>query len=1186
MVRTGVPAIVMMLLVLLAPATIGTVPDGTVAEKGPVIKEDGPSGPILEKVQAPAEGQIQDGPMDMIRSDLMLSGARPSIEGVGLSQGFDASKMGNIVSPGEGLPYQMTSSEIVPSLTRASDLENEKGYYDCANGSLVEVPMEVVAGTLSYVPEGQSDLRDWYKLRLVDVEPIPNSPNGLHWIRLHLLSYSNGTGGTEGLYEYKVIEGTPPTLESDYGDTLGITVLYYDPWQGLTYLGGEVFFYDDMDDTDGTSHRSGWYYNCTSPVASTGQEDLDGFANGLTEVGWYYIGINLDYYIKTGAPARGTYSVRYELMVDTSERISSDEGANIRETAMENAPSGESTITSHTDHVDWYKFKGTDTSKIWNQSFTINRTMGLGGRIGEVLYDTWVYVYVMMQNPGADGSFGTSDDGWEGYFWTFSFYLSGGGFVSNPAQSVSLTVNNTYTSSPDRYVYLGLYVEPAKILISGSTIIAFLDPDWSTVTNITMDYHIREEQFNQRPLISSLSVSSSNPNYPTQGDLRDTFTFDVIYSDPDNDPPGRLDLFVGPKKDVWTTFSLLGKDKDPSDTKFSDGKTYQIRLSGEELGSYPVHHSVKVNGTDRMQEWSLRVALPSKDRWMNDTLFVFDDRPVVLNVDFEDIDPLTEDGGRYSILLEKRTGNGPFDDPENDFRGFNIWDASGSRWVTDISVVPIKVNISRDPSEGWLLYLEPLPNAHGDAVIRLRAYDDHSSIERNVPVIVDSVNDPPAFLSVTAGTRTFPVTEVLPQKYKVDLKGQYDLNEDTTYTIDLNAVDTDPEADRGQLVYGFVPSRSDNWDVDPVLDADSGQVTIKPTNNDAKGKSSRMTFEVTDGPDTAELEVLFTVKNVNDMPELSVPDTTLEADQGDRLRIQPVGRDMDMGDTLVYSVNMVDDLGTQYGSVISQLPFFDPVKGVDWDIDTATGEFWFEPSHDGIWRDPGALLMERTIYIVIQVKDKSGAIATVQITVRLFKADIWVPRTPELTYDIDDTDPITPGVQGLTIELTAGEFDTVLYPGWEYSWELGDGSRVTGRTVTHTYLQEGYRSISLRLTKDSSNSNPRFLNITLEAPEEEKPEPPGGGNGGSGWMIITIIAFVLVLIVLIVVALLFLRGRGGREASEGGQGSLPSGQDRALGPSYQQKALPTKGPEGRCPKCGAPVSSGWFICPSCKTQLN
>jgi hypothetical protein len=399
----------------------------------------------------------------------------------------------------------------------------------------------------------------------------------------------------------------------------------------------------------------------------------------------------------------------------------------------------------------------------------------------------------------------------------------------------------------------------------------------------------------------------------------------------------------------------------------------------------------------------------------------------------------------------------------------------------------------------------------------------------------------------------------------------------------------DPEGDKGPLVFAAVPSRTDNWDNEPTLDPTTGVLTVLPTNNDVIRKSSRMTFSVTDGIDLSELELLFNVRNVNDPPELTVRDTSLEVDQGETLRVQPMGKDIDPDDVLTYSTNFEEDLGTEQGTVMDQLPFFDPLKGVDWDIDTATGEVWFEPSSDEIWRDPSALLMERTISLVIQVKDRSGAIARVIVTVKLFKMDIWVPTTPSFTYSIEDEDPDTPGVQGLTIELSAGDIDRELYPGWVHSWDLGDGSRGAGRTVNHTYLQEGYRVITLRLIKDASASQPRFLNITLEAVKEKEvgPEPPGNGVG---WTILVIAIVVGLVLLSLVVVVLVLKRRRADETAE-------MGHDRgaALGPGSERQHLrgqqpkdmlpPRSEPEGRCPKCGAQVRSGWFLCPSCKGPL-
>jgi hypothetical protein len=196
MERAVVPVIVMMLMVVLVPTVMGSV--RTSHREVPCTDEattgqDGPSSGPMPEVPGirPVEWQAVG-----TTSSLPEPGLGPILDGARLSDESGAPvKPLDIVLEPEGSTSSSSDGVLIP--TRASDLENEKGYYDYANGSLVEVPFEIVTGTLTYAPDDPTDdQRDWYKLRLVDVEPMPSSPNGLHWIRLSLLSYSNGTGGT------------------------------------------------------------------------------------------------------------------------------------------------------------------------------------------------------------------------------------------------------------------------------------------------------------------------------------------------------------------------------------------------------------------------------------------------------------------------------------------------------------------------------------------------------------------------------------------------------------------------------------------------------------------------------------------------------------------------------------------------------------------------------------------------------------------------------------------------------------------------------------------------------------------------------------------------------------------------------------------------------------------------------
>jgi len=1081
--------------------------------------------------------------------------------------------------------------------TRASDQEREQDYHDFANGTRINDDGEVISGSLTYVPGETGDIRDWYKLAAPDVNPAPGSALGPRNVSITMTSYLDSNDTHNDLYEYRLVEsGTPgqTELESDYFDYIRIHVLYYDPWMGFMDVGGTIFFYDDMDPADSWEHAGNWTFRFSTPVPSTGPEDMDGFAGGLDEVGWYYISFSMDWGAKPGAPDRSGFGVHYVFDIDTSDRDVTDDGANTIETTGSYQGSEEKVLDSRLDQVDWYRFTGSDPGKLWNMSFSIERTYGAGSVIpssdttGTIL-DTWMYVLVVFPWVGDDGEWGTSDDGWSlGASVRFSYFITGPGSITGP-QFFNFTVTNPTIGDPDRGVYIGLFVEPVTASYDGTSITGYYYTYWTTFSNYTIDMDVIEESPNRAPVVSDLSVTSDNRFHETGGDVTDTFVFRVTYMDPDNDLPERLDLILDPGESTEKTFSMLS---DPDSGDVTNGKEYSLSLSGSQIGDKDSPYVLLVNATDSIPVESLRRPLASNDLYLNDTLRVWNDREVSVYAQYESIDPLDEDGGRVLYPLDSYN-LGPFEDPERSLRGVMVFNESrGAYWGDSLSDM-LHVNITYRDGDGWYAAITPLPDRHGEEVISFYGYDDHSYAIVNLTVTVYSVNDPPVVLGVRFDGTSVEVDDTDPFHIQADLRSM-DILEDTTYELDILAEDSDPEEDRTDLVYEYIGGGARPWSEEPVVNRDTGVVTFTPSNADVR-TNGYMTFRISDAEDFIELKVLMDVKNTPDDPVLTLEPKSPLVYQDEAWTLYSRVTDVDPGDSHLFSINMEEEIGGDIPSVADQLPYAELGTDLVYTFDADSGYLTLTPRSDEIWRTSDALLTEVKITLVVKVTDLYGRSDMKIVNLTMEKDGPWIPDVPEWSYEIEDLDPVKAGAQGLNVTFTAEDYDPAYGGDWIYTWNMGDGTTLTGKEVRHTYTSEGNKTVRLTLINGdySSSSNSKRIHLERYVPPVE--DHKNGEEGSSlGTLIWVGLALLVIAVVVVVVILILGRRKGGPGIPEGelegpghemGRGE-PGTMERRPPSSSQPQKAGSREATLRCPTCGAPVKRDWFLCPECKNTLN
>jgi len=255
------------------------------------------------------------------------------------------------------------------------------------------------------------------------------------------------------------------------------------------------------------------------------------------------------------------------------------------------------------------------------------------------------------------------------------------------------------------------------------------------------------------------------------------------------------------------------------------------------------------------------------------------DAPRIVNalVDFS----MDEDTANTDIDL-----NQVFNDPENSPLIFTV--SGNDHLGVEIGSTGV---VTLTPEENW----------NGAEALTFTASDGPSSATDDVTVTVEPVNDPPTLIGID--DELFEDTLTLTVK------------EDVTYNGEILAEDIDEDDLEFSISGDSLPASLE-------VEEDSGDISIKPTNDDVGSYQVTITVEDEEGDDTTETFTLV-VENVND-PPVAVIGEPLDGASftiGDLVQLSAEGSsDIDVDDVLSYSWS--SDIEGTLGSVEALLATF------------------------------------------------------------------------------------------------------------------------------------------------------------------------------------------------------------------------------------------------------------------------
>jgi hypothetical protein len=342
--------------------------------------------------------------------------------------------------------------------------------------------------------------------------------------------------------------------------------------------------------------------------------------------------------------------------------------------------------------------------------------------------------------------------------------------------------------------------------------------------------------------------------------------------------------------------------------------------------------------------------------------------------------------------------------------------------------------------------------------VRFQGEDEHSWVNLSTTLTIRPVNDPPKVKAIEIDGVEYDVDNIDPLRPIIHLEDQVEIDEDEEFIFNILAEDTDEVDEWGTLEFSYVRSTSSDWDEDPDVGYNTGEVVFTPTNNDVRAGNDKMVFSIDDHGEDGDikLEVYLEITNVNDPPTIMIPTTTARTwRQFSKLTIRPIASDEDKNDQITFSVNFEEAIGDDTDSIEDQLPFMDVVKGIDWDLTPTTGDFWFELDDQNIWKTSSGMVKSQEITIVFKATDKEGGEATASINLVLNDENEEPPKPEKINVNPQNPkakDPVNFWVS--PVEDPDGDRLT-------YKWDFGDGSTGEGVNVNHTYATKGYKTVQM-----------------------------------------------------------------------------------------------------------------------------
>jgi hypothetical protein len=532
------------------------------------------------------------------------------------------------------------------------------------------------------------------------------------------------------------------------------------------------------------------------------------------------------------------------------------------------------------DHWDWYDLSQYFTLE-QNYTNNVTFTVDINDEGKDTNWFSWTEIWLFYDNK--EGTQYNIYGGWGG---SQEVDYSGG----IPSEPISGWLNAEGVE-----FYLGIRTEAGFInnnqLYKLDTHTGFAD--------YTLTFSVEHVDLNTKPTLTQGDVN------PKVGTTSEYFTFEITYTDEDNDPPKYVNVTID-----GTDYPMTPQ----SGGDYTTGKVYEKIIKGSTLTDYPYPHSYYFSAAD-YRATARFPAINFGDR--QDLKVINNDPPYVLET-APDTLVIDEDDEVADIPLDNI-----FADPDGSTElEYEVWvGPEEDDYTINYESERLKVSFS-----STLVRFKPVDNQHGEEEIRLRVSDTFTYTD-----FVNSITDTYSFLAFHNITVTINSINDAPNISPIS---EQTINEGDVFFKTISATDNDIATDSDTLT--FITNVTDGMGTDdlpnfsieanatnPITSAD---ILFTPTNDNVG--VFWVEIKVEDQAKASDkINLKFTVNNLNDKPEFITiggkeydpadPEINLigssGATQDEYFNITVVADDIDLDigadDTLTFETNITDGYG-------------------------------------------------------------------------------------------------------------------------------------------------------------------------------------------------------------------------------------------------------------------------------------
>ncbi len=444
---------------------------------------------------------------------------------------------------------------------------------------------------------------------------------------------------------------------------------------------------------------------------------------------------------------------------------------------------------------------------------------------------------------------------------------------------------------------------------------------------------------------------------------------------------------------------------------------------------------------------------------------------IVPNPEWGGIPTLEEDSIPIAVLLDGP--NSPFINTTDNITTYLIAPKGVSNGAISLNTSIARLSIIGERLS-FSLMIEPHKDANGLVSFTLIAVGENSTMNRTAALKISDVNDPPVLSSIDIDDRTHDLAPSGDGSYEVRLDGIEMVYEESYLNFTIVGSPGDRSEDGDRLYYKLDILRSDNWETDPTVNMDTGEVSLHISTEDWIMDNEKLVINIRDGEYSEVLLMIhLEITHINKAPTITLsPGIKERWEQGEVINASFIVSDDDSVGPMEIAFNLDNSLDGSTPSIKDQLPFVSFTRNSNIGINDGS-TFWMEINDPFIWKTGAVYLDDIQILVTIRATDPEGDSTILSMMFELVNLN----EPPKWNSSLN-SNPLQPQT-GDRVTFWVDPAEDPDGDELEYVWDFGDGFTGKGRIVEHIFYDSGWKTIQCWASDGNATSEKLYLRTEI-----------------------------------------------------------------------------------------------------------